>query len=66
MNGVLGSNLAWLLGLLIQVVIVITALIYIPRRRKPTAAMAWLLLIVLFPLFGILFYLLIGNFRLPK
>ena len=66
MNGVLGSNLAWLLGLLIQVVIVITALIFIPRRRKPTAAMAWLLLIVLFPLFGILFYLLIGNFRLPK
>ncbi|WP_457098941.1 cardiolipin synthase [Microbacterium sp. P5_E9] len=66
MNGVLGSNLAWLLGLLIQVVIVIAALIYVPRRRKPTAAMAWLLLIVLFPLFGILFYLLIGNFRLPK
>ena len=66
MNGVLGSNLAWLLGLLIQVVIVVTALIFMPRRRKPTAAMAWLLLIVLFPLFGILFYLLIGNFRLPK
>jgi len=65
-NGVLGSNLAWLLRLLIQVVIVIAALIYVPRRRKPTAAMAWLLLIVLFPLFGILFYLLIGNFRLPK
>ncbi len=66
MNGVLGSNLAWLLGLLIQVVIVVTALIYVPRRRKPTAAMAWLLLIFLFPFFGILFYLLIGNFRLPK
>nr|WP_155841134.1 cardiolipin synthase [Agromyces luteolus] len=44
----------------------ITALIIIPRERKPTAAMAWLLAIFLIPFVGILLYLLIGNIRLPK
>ena len=46
--------------------IVIVALIVIPKRRKPTAAMAWLLAIFLLPFVGILLFLLIGNFRLPK
>ena len=46
--------------------IVIVALIVIPKRRKPTAAMAWLLAIFLIPYVGIMLYLLIGNFRLPK
>ncbi|WP_353814601.1 cardiolipin synthase [Agromyces sp. SYSU T00266] len=44
----------------------IAALIIIPRERKPTAAMAWLLAIFLIPFVGILLYLLIGNIRLPK
>src|SRR6478735_6851556 len=66
MDGSLLANLIWLLSILAHVVIVVLALIYIPRDRKPTAAMAWLLLIVLFPFFGIVFFLLIGNFRLPK
>jgi cardiolipin synthase len=66
MDGSLLANLIWLLSLVAHAVIVVLALIYIPRDRKPTAAMAWLLLIVLFPFFGILFYLLIGNFKLPK
>ncbi|MRX43504.1 cardiolipin synthase [Agromyces kandeliae] len=47
-------------------VIRIAALIIIPRERKPTAAMAWLLAIFLIPFIGILLYLLIGNIRLPK
>src|SRR6478752_1876794 len=66
MDGSTLANLIWILSIAAHVVIVVLALIYIPRDRKPTAAMAWLLLIVLFPFFGILFYLLIGNFRLPK
>jgi len=44
----------------------ITALIIIPRGRKPTAAMAWLLAIFLIPFIGIILFLLIGNSNLPK
>ncbi|KHK95907.1 cardiolipin synthase [Microbacterium mangrovi] len=65
MDSLLLSNLSWGLAWLIVVVIDIVALIYIPRDRKPTAAMAWLLLIFILPIFGVLIYLLIGNFRLP-
>ncbi|MCC2031067.1 cardiolipin synthase [Microbacterium allomyrinae] len=60
------ANLIWLISLVAHVAVIVMALIYIPRDRKPTAAMAWLLLIILFPFFGIVFYLLIGNFALPK
>src|SRR3954453_15774836 len=66
MDGSFLANLIWLISLLAHVAIIVLALIYIPRDRKPTAAMAWLLLIILFPFFGIVFFLLIGNFRLPK
>lgn len=47
-------------------VIIIVAVIVVPRDRKPTAAMAWLLLIILLPFAGILMFLLIGNFKLPE
>ena len=47
-------------------VIRIVALIVIPRDRKPTASMAWLLAIFLIPFVGILLFLLIGNVKLPK
>ena len=43
----------------------ITAIIVIPRNRRPTAAMAWLLAIYFIPIIGILLFLLIGNPRLP-
>ena len=43
----------------------VAALIIVPRERKPTAAMAWLLAIFLIPFIGILFFLLIGNSKLP-
>lgn len=65
--GTLDSNdLGVLIAFGIILVIDVVALIVIPQRRKPTAAMAWLLLIVLLPLVGIGLYLLIGNIRLPK
>ncbi|TDE92829.1 cardiolipin synthase [Occultella glacieicola] len=51
---------------LIDLAIKIAALIIIPRHRKPTAAMAWLLAIMLIPFIGILLFLLIGSVRLPK
>jgi cardiolipin synthase A/B len=47
-------------------VIRIAALIIIPRNRKPSAAMAWLLAIFLIPIIGIFFFLLIGSPKLPR
>lgn len=44
----------------------ILAIIVIPRNRRPTAAMAWLLAIYFIPIIGILLFLLIGNPRLPR
>ena len=52
------------IALLADWTIRIIALVVIPRDRKPTAAMAWLLAIFLIPFIGIVLYLLIGNIRL--
>ncbi len=62
----LGTNAVWIIAALVDLAIKIAALIIIPRRRKPTAAMAWLLAIFLIPYIGILLYLLIGTFKLPR
>ena len=42
------------------------ALFIVPRNRKPSAAMTWLLLIFLFPLPGFIIYLILGNSKLPR
>jgi cardiolipin synthase len=52
--------------ILVDLAIRIVALFIIPRGRKPTAAMAWLLAIFLIPFVGILLFILIGNVKLPK
>ena len=44
----------------------ITAIIVIPRNRRPTAAMAWLLAVFFIPFVGVFLFLLIGNPRLPR
>ena len=64
-DSALFANLTWSLAVLVHAAIVITALIVIPRGRKPTAAMAWILLIVILPGLGVVLYLVIGSFRLP-
>lgn len=57
----------WLLIVfLTDVTIRIAAVIVIPRNRRPSAAMAWLLAIYFIPLIGVFLYLLIGNPRLPR
>ncbi|HYP74025.1 MAG TPA: PLDc N-terminal domain-containing protein, partial [Microbacterium sp.] len=66
MDTALWANIWWLVGVVATLAISITALIVIPRHRKPTAAMAWLLLILLLPFVGILIFLLIGSVRLPS
>ena len=42
------------------------ALIYVPQRRPPSAARAWLLLIFFLPWVGLLLYLLIGRAYMPR
>src|SRR4051794_15649035 len=44
----------------------IGALFIVPRNRKPTAGTAWLMVIFLFPLGGLLLFLIIGSPKLPK
>lgn len=52
--------------LIIDYVIRIVALFVVPRNRRPTAGMAWLMAIFLWPVPGLLFFLLIGGNMLPK
>lgn len=47
-------------------VIRIGALLYVPQRRPPSAARAWLLLFFFLPWAGLLLYLLIGRAYLPR
>lgn len=59
-------SLSIVLALLVDFVIRVLAIIIVPRNRKPTSATAWLLAIFLIPYIGILFFLLIGSYKLPK
>ncbi|MGO2660832.1 cardiolipin synthase [Mycetocola reblochoni] len=52
--------------LVIDLTIRVLAIIVVPRNRKPTAGMAWLLAIFLIPFAGIFVFLLIGNPKLPR
>jgi len=60
------TTLVWVIAVLVDLAIRIAAIIIIPRNRKPSAAMAWLLAIFLIPYVGILFFLLVGSSKLPK
>ncbi|WP_221585081.1 cardiolipin synthase [Microbacterium sp. G2-8] len=50
----------------VDIAIRVAAVFFVPPGRRPTSAMAWLLLIFFLPIPGVLFFLLIGNPRLPK
>ncbi|WP_353114675.1 cardiolipin synthase [Microbacterium sp.] len=58
----------WVVGalLVIDISIRVASIIVIPRNRRPTAAMAWLLAIFFIPFAGALLFLLIGNPHLPR
>ncbi|KDA05392.1 cardiolipin synthase [Microbacterium sp. CH12i] len=58
----------WVLAfaVVVDIAIRITAIIIIPRNRRPTAAMAWLLAVFFIPYIGVLLFLVIGNPRLPR
>lgn len=55
-----------LTALIVDNVIRIVALFVVPRNRRPTSGMAWLLAIFLLPVPGLLLFLIIGSKRLPK
>jgi cardiolipin synthase len=54
------------LAIVVDFVVRVTALLVIPRNRRPSTAMAWLMAIFFLPYLGILLFLLIGSTRLPK
>ena len=66
LSGNQAATLITVLVFAVDWVVRIIAVIVVPRNRKPTAGMAWLLAIFFIPFIGILFYLLIGNPKLPK
>src|SRR4051794_40188503 len=61
-TAVIATILVWVLVVAINVIV--TGLV--PERRSPSSAMAWLLLILLVPVFGLLIYLLIGSPYVPR
>lgn len=52
--------------IVVDMIIRVIAVIVVPRNRRPTAGMAWLLAIFFIPIIGVLIFLLIGNPKLPK
>lgn len=52
--------------LIVDNIIRIVALFVVPRNRRPTAGMAWLVTIFWLPVPGLLLFLLIGGNKLPK
>ena len=59
---------SWVAGVLLVIdfIIRITALIVIPRNRRPQTAMAWLLAIFFVPYLGVILFLIVGSARLPR
>lgn len=51
---------------LIDLVIRIGAIFIVPRNRRPTSGMAWLLAIFFLPFIGTILFLIIGSRRLPR
>ncbi|WP_440710223.1 cardiolipin synthase [Herbiconiux sp. YIM B11900] len=52
--------------LLIDLVIRVIAVIVVPRNRRPSTGIAWLMAIFVLPYVGFLLFLLIGSYKLPK
>jgi cardiolipin synthase len=66
MDGVLVFEIVVVLAFVVDFVVRVVAIIVVPRNRRPTSATAWLLAIYFIPYVGVLFFLLIGSYKLPK
>lgn len=53
-------------ALLIDFVFRVIAIVVVPRNRRPTSATAWLLAINFIPYIGLLVFLLLGSYKLPR
>lgn len=63
----------WFLGaaptivvVLVEVALLVVALAIAPPGRRPTSALAWILLIVVLPVVGLLLFAVIGSPKLPQ
>ncbi len=50
----------------LQVALFVVALVVVPRNRRPSSALAWILLIFAFPAVGLVLFLIIGSPKLPR
>jgi len=62
----MSGPLVSLLALAVHVLIVLAGGVYVSTNRKPSSAIAWVMAFIFIPVVGILFFLLIGSWRLPK
>ncbi|GAA3568656.1 cardiolipin synthase [Microlunatus spumicola] len=62
LNGLSGTGL--FVGL--EIALIAVALVIAPRNRQPSSALAWVLLMALIPLLGILLFVLIGSPKLTR
>lgn len=62
------ENSTWIAAalFLLDWIIKIAFLIYVPRKRNPSSAIAWLLALFIIPYFGIILFLIIGSPKLSK
>lgn len=51
-------------GMLLDLIIKVVALGLVPKNRRPSSGMAWLLLIFLLPVFGLVVFLILGRTHL--
>ncbi len=66
MFGIDVSTVILVVALVVDFAIRVVAIIVVPRNRRPTSGMAWLLAIFFLPYIGALLFLLIGYRTLPK
>ncbi len=66
MFGIDISTFILVVALAVDFAIRVVAVIVVPRNRRPTSGMAWLLAIFFIPYFGALLFLMIGYRTLPK
>lgn len=66
-GGSISDTTLWLVTVfIVDWVIQIGALFIVPRNRKPTSALAWLMAIFLFPVPAAIVFAVFGNKNLPK
>lgn len=61
----IAADLAWA-DIVINIIIIIVMLLYVPQKRTPAASRAWLLLIFFQPIIGLILYVAVGRIYVSK